>query len=84
MTVIEGPDLNDIESNDLESLRNDPDICIKERIYELPKDQILYGSVRVDDTYCSLSGGYIDIDVNQSAGEVYFYYDGVRVPNTEC
>ena len=83
LTVIEGPDLNDIESNDLESLRNDPDICIKERIYELPKDQILYGSVRVDDTYCSLSGGYIDIDVNQSAGEIYFYYDGVRVPNSD-
>ena len=83
LTVIEGSDLNDIESNDLESLRNDPNICIKERIYELPKDQILYGSVRVDDTYCSLSGGYIDIDVNQSAGEVYFYYDGVRVPNTD-
>ena len=83
LTVIEGPDLNDIESNDLESLRNDPDICISERIFELPKDQILYGSVRVDETYCSLSGGYIDIDVNQSAGGVYFYYDGVRVPNTD-
>jgi hypothetical protein len=83
LTVIEGPDLNDIESNDLESLRNDPDICVFEEIYELPKDQILYGSVRVDETYCSLSGGYIDIDVNQSAGGVYFYYDGVRVPNTD-
>lgn len=83
LTVIEGPDLNDIESNDLESLRNDPDICVFEEIYELPKDQILYGSVRVDETYCSLTGGYIDIDVNQSAGAVYFYYDGVRVPNTD-
>ena len=83
LTVIEGPDLNDIESNDLESLRNDPDICVFEEIYELPKDQILYGSVRVDETYCSLSGGYIDIDVNQNAGDVYFYYDGVRVPNTD-
>jgi hypothetical protein len=50
LTVIEGPDLNDIESNDLESLRNDPDICVFEEIYELPKDQILYGSVRVDET----------------------------------
>ena len=29
------------------------------------------------------SGGYIDIDVNQSAGEIYFYYDGVRVPNAD-
>jgi surface protein len=83
LTVIEGPDLNDIESNDLESLRNDPDICVFEEIYELPKDQILYGSVRVDETYCSLSSGHIDIEVNQSAGEVYFYYDGVRVPNTD-
>ena len=83
LTVIEGPDLNDIESNDLESLRNDPDICVFEEIYELPKDQILYGSVRVDETYCSLTGGYIDIDVNQSAGAIYFYYDGVRVPNTD-
>ena len=45
----------------------------QKKIYELPKDQILYGSVRVDDTYCSLSGGYIDIDVNQSAGEIYLY-----------
>ena len=83
LTVVEGPDLNDIESNDLESLRNDPDICTSERIFELPKDQILYGSVRVDETYCSLSGGYIDVDVNQNAGDVYFYYDGVRVPNTD-
>ena len=83
LTVVEGPDLNDIESNDLESLRNNPDMCIEERIFELPKDQILYGSVRVDDTYCSLSGGYIDIDVNQSAGDIYFIYDGVRVPSTD-
>ena len=83
MTVVEGPDLTDIESNDLESLRNNPELCIKEKIYELPKDQILYGSVRVDDTYCSLSGGYIDIDVNQSAGEIYFIYDGVRVPSAD-
>ena len=83
LTVVEGPDLTDIESNDLESLRNNPELCIKEKIYELPKDQILYGSVRVDDTYCSLSGGYIDIDVNQSAGEIYFIYDGVRVPSAD-
>ena len=58
-------------------------MCIEERIFELPKDQILYGSVRVDDTYCSLSGGYIDIDVNQSAGDIYFIYDGVRVPSSD-
>ena len=30
----------------------------------------------------SLSGGYIDIDVNQSAGDTLIY-DGVRVPSTD-
>ena len=83
MTVIEGPDLADIESLELDDLRNDPDVCITDQIFELPKDQILYGSVRVDEAYCSLTGGYIDIDVNQNAGEVYFYYDGVRIPSSD-
>jgi hypothetical protein len=83
LTVVEGPDLADIESLDIDDLRNDPDVCITDQIFELPKDQILYGSVRVDEAYCSLTGGYIDIDVNQSAGEVYFYYDGVRIPSTD-
>jgi hypothetical protein len=83
LTVIEGPDLADIESLELDDLRNDPDVCITDQIFELPKDQILYGSVRVDEAYCSLTGGYIDIDVNQSAGEVYFYYDGVRIPSSD-
>ena len=76
-------DLADIESLDIDDLRNDPDVCITDQIFELPKDQILYGSVRVDEAYCSLTGGYIDIDVNQSAGEVYFYYDGVRIPSAD-
>ena len=67
----------------IDELRNNPDVCITDEVYELPKDQILYGSVRVDEAYCSLSGGYIDIDVNQSAGEVFFYYDGVRVQNSD-
>ena len=83
LTVVEGPDLADIESLDIDDLRNDPDVCITDQIFELPKDQILYGSVRVDESYCSLNGGYIDIDVNQSAGQVYFYYDGVRIPNSD-
>ncbi|MGB2418433.1 MAG: PKD domain-containing protein, partial [Flavobacteriaceae bacterium] len=83
LTVVEGPDLADIESLDIDDLRNDPDVCITDQIFELPKDQILYGSVRVDEAYCSLTGGYIDIDVNQSAGEVYFYYDGVRIPSAD-
>ena len=83
LTVVEGPDLADIESLDIDDLRNDPDVCITDKIFELPKDQILYGSVRVDEAYCSLTGGYIDIDVNQSAGEVYFYYDGVRIPSAD-
>ena len=73
LTVVEGvPNLADIESLNIDDLRNDPDVCITDQIFDLPKDQILYGSVRVDDTYCSLSGGYIDIDVNQSAGEIFF------------
>jgi hypothetical protein len=83
LTVVEGPDITDIESLDIDDLRNDPDVCITDQIFELPKDQILYGSVRVDESYCSLNGGYIDIDVNQSAGQVYFYYDGVRIPNSD-
>ena len=82
LTVVEGPDLTDIESLDIDDLRNDPDFCITDQIFELPKDLILYDSVSVDDDYCSLSAGYINIKVNQSAGDVYFYYDGVRVPNT--
>ena len=72
LTVVEGPDLTDIESLDIDDLRNDLEVCITDEIFELPKDQILYGSVSVDDAYCSLSGGYIDIDVNQSAGEIFF------------
>jgi hypothetical protein len=83
LTVVEGPVLADIESLSIDELRNNPDVCITDEVYELPKDQILYGSVRVDEAYCSLSGGYIDIDVNQSAGEVFFYYDGVRVQNSD-
>ena len=83
LTVVEGPVLADIESLSIDELRNNPDVCITDEVYELPKDQILYGSVRVDEAYCSLSGGYIDIDVNQSAGEVFFYYDGVRVQSSD-
>ena len=64
-------------------ISNDPDVCITDQIFDLPKDLILYDSVSVDDDYCSLSGGYININVNQSAGDVYFYYDGVRVPSTD-
>ena len=30
-----------------------------------------------------MTGGFIDIDVNQSAGSIYFYYDGVRIPSTD-
>ena len=83
LTVVEGPNLADIESLSIDELRNNPDVCLTDQVYELPKDQILYGSVRVDEAYCSLSGGYIDIDVNQSAGEVFFYYDGVRVQSSD-
>ena len=83
LTVVEGPDLNDIESLDIDDLRNDLEVCITDEIFELPKDQILYGSVSVDDSYCSLSGGYIDIDVNQSAGQIFFKYDGVIVPSSD-
>jgi hypothetical protein len=83
LTVVEGPILADIESLNIDDLRNDPDVCITDQIFDLPKDQILYGSVRVDDAYCSLSGGYIDIDVNQSAGEIFFQYNGVRVPSAD-
>ena len=83
LTVVEGPNLADIESLNIDDLRNDPDVCITDQIFDLPKDQILYGSVRVDDAYCSLSGGYIDIDVNQSAGEIFFQYNGVRVPSAD-
>ena len=83
LTVVEGPNLADIESLNIDDLRNDPDVCITDQIFDLPKDQILYGSVRVDDAYCSLSGGYIDIDVNQSAGEIFFHYNGVRVPSAD-
>ena len=83
LTVVEGPDLADIESLDIIDLKNDSDVCITSEIYELSKDQILYGSVRVDEAYCTLTGGFIDIDVNQSAGSIYFYYDGVRIPSTD-
>jgi len=83
LTVVEGPDLTDIESLDIDDLRNDLEVCITDEIFELPKDQILYGSVSVDDAYCSLSGGYIDIDVNQSAGQIFFKYDGVIVPSSD-
>jgi PKD repeat protein len=83
LTVVEGPDLNDIESLDIDDLRNDLEVCITDEIFELPKDQILYGSVSVDDAYCSLSGGYIDIDVNQSAGQIFFKYDGIIVPSSD-
>ena len=83
LTVVEGPDLSDIESLDIDDLRNDLEVCITDEIFELPKDQILYGSVSVDDSYCSLSGGYIDIDVNQSAGQIFFKYDGVIVPSSD-
>ena len=49
LTVVEGPDLTDIESLDIDDLRNDPDVCITDQIFDLPKDLILYDSVSVDD-----------------------------------
>ena len=79
LTVVEGTDLTVLESNDLDQLLTNQDLCITQEFYELKKDQILYGSVRVDETYCSLSGGYIDVELNQDAGNVYFRYNGVRV-----
>ena len=79
LTVVEGTDLTVLESNDLDKLLTNQDLCITQEFYELKKDQILYGSVRVDETYCSLSGGYIDVELNQDAGNVYFRYNGVRV-----
>ena len=83
LSVVEGPDISVINNSALSDLENDPDVCISSEIYELPKDKILYGSVRVDDAYCTLSGGYVDIDINQSAGSISFFYNGVRVPNTD-
>ena len=80
-TVVQGPE--EILDGGLDSFRNDPEVCFSEEIFELPNDQILINSLEADYNFCSLSDGTIDIELNHANSEVYFYYDGVRVPNTD-
>lgn len=57
--------------------------CSVEKTYEVPKNEISYANLEVSDSYCVESSGYIDIDVNATSENIYFYYDGNRISDTD-
>ena len=56
--------------------------CAVEETFEVTKNEISYANVNVSDTYCLESSGTIDLDVRATSEVLYFYYNGVKVPDT--
>ena len=56
--------------------------CFVEETFEVVKNEISYANVSVSDTYCLENSGTIDLDVRAASDELYFYYNGVKVPDT--
>jgi len=57
--------------------------CSIEKTFEVPKNEISFANLEVSESYCVESSGYIDIDVNATSENIYFYYDGNRIPDTD-
>ena len=55
--------------------------CEIEKTFEVAKNEITYANIEVSNSYCVSSSGYIDLDVNATAANVYFYYNTNRVPD---
>jgi hypothetical protein len=56
--------------------------CEIEETFEVTKNEISYANVSVSDTYCLENSGTIDLDVRATSELLYFYYNGVKVPET--
>lgn len=55
--------------------------CSLEETFEVTKNEISYANVEVSDTYCLENSGTIDLDVRATSEVLYFYYNGVKVPD---
>ena len=59
----------------------DIEYCEIEKTFEVAKNEITYANIEVSNSYCVSSSGYIDVDVNATTANVYFYYNTNRVPD---
>ncbi len=56
--------------------------CSIEETFEVAKNEISYANVSVSDTYCLENSGTIDLDVRATSEVLYFYYNGVKVADS--
>jgi hypothetical protein len=56
--------------------------CEIEETFEVTKNEISYANVSVSDTYCLENSGTIDLDVRATSEILYFYYNDVKVPES--